>query len=347
MKIRKILVGIVGVILFLTLAVISIEGIAAEPVKIKIAQSAEAISFAPVYVARYNKYFEEEGIKVEVMITSGEIAITAQVSGDVEFGAMSLSHVFKAFDAGKELLSVANIMNRMTMATVIHRDALKEKGVTPEAFRKMTIDERLKLLKGWKLGVTGPGAMTDLVFRYLVKRAGYNPERDVNIVNVGGMGTAPLIAALQNRSVDSFMLSPPAPYETVAKGYGVIMVDGATGDLPEFKNFVYETLTVNHKYAAEKPEMVRKMAKAIARANNFIIENPEKTVSIMREFWPKLDPEVIKQSTMAVKETLTRNAVMDRAGIEAHGKFLFEAGFIKKLPPTEEGRFWTNKYLPR
>lgn len=325
-------------------AIIVLDAFAADAIKVRIIQSADSISFAPLYVARYNKYFEQEGIQLDLtMARSGDIAITAQVAGDVDFGAITLSHVLKAFDAGKELLAVANIMNRNTTAIAIHKDALKDKKVTPEELQKMTIEQRVRLLKGMKLGVSGPGAMTDMVFRYLLKRAGLNPEKDVDIVPVGPAAT--IIVALQKRTVDAFAFGIPVPYEPVSRGYAVIFIDGALGEVPEFNNFVYEVLTVIKEYAEKNPQIVSKMAKALAKANNFIIDSPEESVKILQTYFSKMQPEVIRSSTMAVKASLTRNAMMDRGGIEAHVKFAIDGGFIKKNPPLEEGRFWTNKYL--
>lgn len=332
-------------LLILTLFIIAGNSVMAMP-KVKMIQSVDAISFASVYVARANKYFEAEGVEVEVTIAkSGDIAVTSQIAGEVEFGATTLSHVMKAYDAGKEILSVANLMNRMTMATVINKESLASKGVKPEDLQKMKFEDKIKILKGMKLGITGTGAMTDLVYRYYLKRVGLNPEKDVEIVPIGGAG--PMLAGLQKRAVDSFMISPPTPYEAVNRGFAVILIDPAVGEVPEFKNFVYETLTVMPKYAEKNPDIVKKVATAIAKANNFIIANPEETIKILQSFWPKINPEVIRHSTNVVKVTMTKNALMDREGIENHAKFLSEAGFIKKFPPLEEGKFWTNKYLPR
>ncbi len=321
------------------------EGMAAMP-KVHLIQSVDAISMAPVYIARANKFFEAEGIDVEViMAKSGDIAIQSQLAGDVEFGAQTMSHVMKVYDAGKLILSVGNIMNRMTMGTVINKESLASKGVKPEDLGKMKLEDKIKLLKGMKLGITGPGAMTDLVYRYYLKRVGINAEKEVEIVPVGGMGN--MLAALQKRSIDSFMLSPPTPYEAVQRGFAVVLIDPATGEIPEFSNFVFETLTVLPNYADKNPDVVKKVSSAIAKANNYVIGHSDETVKILQTFWPAINPEVIKHSTDVVKATLTKNALMDKAGIESHAKFLFESGFIKKMPPLDEGTFWTNKYLPK
>ncbi len=330
---------------FCALFLLTGEGRAAMP-KVKLIQSVDAISMAPVYIAQANKLFQAEGVEVEViMAKSGDIAIQSQVAGDVEFGAQTMSHVMKAYDAGKLILSVGNIMNRMTMGTVINKESLASKGVKPEDLGKMKLEDKIKLLKGMKLGITGPGAMTDLVYRYYLKRVGINAEKDVEIVPVGGMGN--MLAATQRRAIDSFMLSPPTPYEAVHRGFAVVLIDPATGEVPEFSNFVFETLTVLPDYADKNPDVVKKVATAIAKANNFVMSNPDGTVKILQTFWPTINAEVIKYSTNVVKETLTKNALMDKPGIESHAKFLFESGFIKKMPPLDEGTFWTNKYLPR
>ena len=55
--------------------------------KIRVAEVAHSIFYAPQYVALHNGYFEEVGLDVEIMLTAGADKVTAAVlSGDVDIG---------------------------------------------------------------------------------------------------------------------------------------------------------------------------------------------------------------------------------------------------------------------
>ena len=54
---------------------------------VKVAEVAHSIFYAPQYVALNNKYFEEEGLDVELILTPGADKVTAAVlSGDADIG---------------------------------------------------------------------------------------------------------------------------------------------------------------------------------------------------------------------------------------------------------------------
>ena len=55
--------------------------------KIKVAEVTHSIFYAPQYIAHSLGYFEEEGLDVEIILTSGADKVTAAVlSGDVQIG---------------------------------------------------------------------------------------------------------------------------------------------------------------------------------------------------------------------------------------------------------------------
>ena len=55
--------------------------------KIRVAEVAHSVFYAPMYVAYQNNYFKDEGLDVEITLTSGADKVTAAVlSNDVEIG---------------------------------------------------------------------------------------------------------------------------------------------------------------------------------------------------------------------------------------------------------------------
>lgn len=59
--------------------------------KVKVAEVAHSIFYAPQYAAISNGYFEEEGLDIELILTPGADAVMSSVlSGDVNIGFLVL-----------------------------------------------------------------------------------------------------------------------------------------------------------------------------------------------------------------------------------------------------------------
>ena len=98
-------------------------------------------------------------------------------------------------------------------------------------------------LKGLKIGISSAGASTDTMLQYLLREAGLDPKKDVNIVPVGDPDT--MLAALKNGVIDGAMAVEPA--QTVAL-HGIkiakMVVDVEGGGAPLFKEYAYNGMFV-------------------------------------------------------------------------------------------------------
>lgn len=59
----------------------------------------------------------------------------------------------------------------------------------------------MKDIKGKRFGVSTYGSLTDALTRYAVRQAGLDPEKDVQILQVGGSANA--LAAMQSGQIDA------------------------------------------------------------------------------------------------------------------------------------------------
>ena len=71
-------------------------------------------------------------------------------------------------------------------------------------------------MKGKTVGVTRFGSSTDFALRYLVQKNGLNPDKDLNILQLGGMPE--LAAALSQRLIVAAPLSAPTHIRARAAG---------------------------------------------------------------------------------------------------------------------------------
>ena len=71
--------------------------------KIKVAEVAHSIFYAPQYAAISNGYFKEEGIDIELLLTPGADKVTAAVlSGDVDIGFSGSEACIYVYNAGEK-----------------------------------------------------------------------------------------------------------------------------------------------------------------------------------------------------------------------------------------------------
>src|SRR5262245_38864653 len=174
------------------------------PVKVKQA-GFKVIDLAVPFVAKAQGFFEKNGLDWEyVEIDSGKLGVAALLSGNAQFTDFGLDDVAALQKEGKDPILVYSMVNSLTMDMVMRNDVMEKQRLTATA----PLADKLKGLKGLTFGITRPGAVTQLFPTYLLRKAGFDPEKDATFVQIGG-GQA-LVAAMKAKRIDAFMLSAPA-----------------------------------------------------------------------------------------------------------------------------------------
>jgi len=166
----------------------------------------------------------------------------------------------------------------------------------------------------------------------------YDPDKDARLVALGGGGA--LAAALRNRQIDAFQLSPPIPEQLEADGVGVIVISAALGDVPELI-FPYEVLVARKDFVDAYPDTVR----AVARANNFLIQNPVESARLIQPFFPNIRPQILARSLLTIAQAVKQDGLMDRQGWDNLVSVLGQANLIRAPMDTREGLYWTNEFV--
>ena len=157
MKIRKFII-LVGVVLLVCIPLLC--GCKKEDKnldKVRLAEVTHSMFYAPLYVAIENGYFEEEGIDLELILTSGADKVSAAVlSGDVQIGFAGPESAIYVYKNGEEDYLV-------TFAGLTKRDG--QFIVARENIENFNIDD----LYGKEILVGRTGGMPALNFRNGVK----------------------------------------------------------------------------------------------------------------------------------------------------------------------------------
>src|SRR4026207_2061649 len=125
------------------------------------------------WVAYRSGSFERHGLKLEpIYIRGGLMGIQAALSGDLPLQLQGASTVVAAWAQGaKEFQFIGAVGNRLDYVLTAHPSI-----------------KRPEDLKGKRIGVSQIGSSTDFIARVAVRRLGLNPEKDVQIVGIGGQG---------------------------------------------------------------------------------------------------------------------------------------------------------------
>jgi ABC-type nitrate/sulfonate/bicarbonate transport system substrate-binding protein len=215
--------------------------------------------------------------------------------------------------------------------------------------RESPIDARLKaLLQLGNIGATSPGAVSEQIFKFLVKKAGGDPAK-LKFVYLGG---TELPASLMNNVIDAFALSPPSAEVTEPAGKGYVLIALGKGEVPELTDYPYEVLMARPDYLEANPKIATAMARAISRGGALFRSKPEAAKSALRSyrlFTPeKISNEVFDLSFSTVVDAIPAWGNMTQEGWQKVINFSAGAGIIKdpsKTPSAKEGVLWTNKYV--
>ena len=296
---------------------------------------------APVFLADALGYFRDEGIAVEfIEMESGQLATTALVAGEVQITDADPFQLVQLQRQGQRVFFFYNLANRVTLDFVLRTDVMQRLGVS----RQDPLERRLAALRGLRLGITRPGAATDQYTRYYVKRAGMDPDRDVQIVTVGG--GAALLAAMRTGQIDGFMLSPPTPGIAEAEGFGSILIKSSEGDVPEFANFLYTALATTERFARANEEVLRRYARALNRANAYLRSDLDGAVARLAPYYTGQATAQLATTLRALLPALSADGLITEEGMRNHLEFLYRERIIPVEFTSQEGVLWTNRYRP-
>jgi NitT/TauT family transport system substrate-binding protein len=313
----------------------------AQAKKVKVLETHTGTLFmAPVYIAEAAGYMSEEGIDLELTeVDSGALGIAALVSGGVQLVDADPFQLVQLLKQDKSVQFLYNLTKGVTLDMVMSKDVIAAKNLS----RNMPIAQRFAALKGLKLGITRPGAATDIYMRYYLKRAGIDPERDVQIVTVGG--GAALLASMKTKQIDAFHLSPPTPYQAQEAGFGEVIIRASAGDVPELTDFLYTGIAVSKGYADKNPDVLKRWVKAVNRANLLMKKDEAASIKYLQKYFPRMESSVMTLAMRDIIPALSPNGTMNEQMVQKHLDFLMDTKQIESKPSVQEGVLWTNAYV--
>ncbi len=275
--------AIIGLSLFLA-------SVPAEAVdKVRMSISAIDVSFLTGGLASKRGMFRDEGLDVELIRMNANVSITALSTTDIDY-TMVFGSVVRGALRGIPMRVVASFMDSSTHLLIAR----------PEY-------KSIRDLKGKTLAVSTIGATSDVAARMMIKQGGIDPEKELKIIPLGAERAR--YAALREGIVDVAVLSPPTDTDAQRQGYRILSRFHELFKLP------FAGLGTHLKKLKEKPDEVKRMVKAMLRANRFVRSNREGTIQTMME-WIKVDRESALATYDSTWKIFSEDGALSESGLK-------------------------------
>jgi len=279
------------------------------------------------YVAQNEGYFEEEGLKVNIVQPPEDGATTMVASGQAEFGIDFQDYLPPVFTSEEKIPVevVAALIQHNTSGII----SLKEDNINSPK------DLEGKNYATWDLPIE------KAMMQNIVEADG----GDFSKVNLIPEYVENEAAALQQDIDAIWVYYAWAGISTKQAGLDTNMI--YFKDItPEF-DFYSPVIVSNSDWLAENEDTAKAFLRAVKKGYEFSIDNPDKAAEILVKQVPELSLDLVKESqewlSPQYKAEVEQWGYIDQTRWDSFYKWLSDNGLSEEIP---EGYGFTNKYLP-
>ena len=290
--------------------------------KITLNEVAHSIFYAPQYVAIEEGYFKDEGLDMTLITGFGaDKTMTAVISGEADIGFMGAEASIYAYQEG-------------ATDPVVNFAQLTQRAGNFLVAREEMPDFKWEDLKGRKVLGGRKGGMPEMVFEYILKQNGLDPQKDLSIDQSIDFG-ATAAAFTGDDSADFTVEFEPSAtaLEKQGAGYVVASLGVDSGYVP------YTSYSAKTSYMEKNPDIMQKFTDALQKGMDYVQSHtPEEIAEVIEPQFPETDLDTI---TAIVKryydqDTWKENLVFGQDGFELLQDILEDAGELKERTPYTE-----------
>ena len=298
--------------------------------RVTVAEVAHSVFYAPQYVAHGLGYFEDEGLDVNIVLTSGADNVMAAVlSGDAQIGFSGTEATIYVYNGGEK-------------DYVITFAGLTQKDGSFLVSRKKYDNFSLNDLKGKKIIGGRIGGMPEMTFEWALKQNGLDPKKDLEI------DTSVAFPAMEGAFIggngDFVTLFEPNATSVEKHGYGYVVayIGELGGSVP------YTAYNARKSYIDANPEVIEKFTRAVDRGLKYVYSHDSKDIAkIMLDYFPDTtlsDMEVIVDRYKK-GEAWKKNITINRDEWQHIQEIIDAAGELDKYAPYDDLIY--NKYFDK
>ena len=280
--------------------------------KVTLNEVAHSIFYAPQYVAIEEGYFSEEGLDLTLVTGFGaDKTMTAVISGEADIGFMGAEASVYAYQEG-------------ATDPVVNFAQLTQRAGNFLVAREEMPDFKWEDLKGEKVLGGRKGGMPEMVFEYILKKNGMDPQKDLTIDQSIDFGSTAAAFTGDDSAAYTVEFEPSATIlEKEGAGYVVASLGEASGYVP------YTSYSAKASYMKENPEIIQKFTDALQKGMDYVQSHtPEEIAEVIAPQFKETDLETI---TAIVKryydqDTWKENLIFEKDSFELLQDILEDAG---------------------
>ena len=289
--------------------------------KVTLNEVAHSIFYAPQYVAIEEGYFKDEGLDLTLVTGFGaDKTMTAVISGEADIGFMGAEASVYAYQEG-------------ATDPVVNFAQLTQRAGNFLVAREEMPDFKCEDLKDKKILGGRKGGMPEMVFEYILRKNGLDPQKDLMIDQSIDFGSTAAAFSGDTSSDFTVEFEPSATaLEKEGAGYVVASLGVDSGYVP------YTSYSAKTSYMEKNPEIIQKFTNALQRGMEYVqTHTPEEIARVIAPQFAETDLDTV---TTIVKryydqDTWKSNLIFEKESFELLEDILEDAGELKERVPYE------------
>ena len=296
--------------------------------KVTLNEVAHSIFYAPQYVAIEEGYFKDEGLDLTLVTGFGaDKTMTAVISGEADIGFMGAEASVYAYQEG-------------ATDAVVNFAQLTQRAGNFLVAREEMPDFKWEDLKDKKVLGGRKGGMPEMVFEYILRKNGLDPQKDLTIDQSIDFGST-AAAFTGDTSADFTVEFEPSAtaLEKEGAGYVVASLGVDSGYVP------YTSYSAKTSYMEKNPEIIQKFTNALQKGMEYVQSHtPEEIAQVISPQFAETDLDTV---TAIVKryydqDTWKSNLIFEKESFELLEDILEDSGELSERVSYED--LVTTKY---
>ena len=296
--------------------------------KVTLNEVAHSIFYAPQYVAIEEGYFKDEGLDLTLVTGFGaDKTMTAVISGEADIGFMGAEASLYAYQEG-------------ATDAVVNFAQLTQRAGNFLVAREEMPDFKWEDLKDKKVLGGRKGGMPEMVFEYILRKNGLDPQKDLTIDQSIDFGYT-AAAFTGDTSADFTVEFEPSAtaLEKEGAGYVVASLGVDSGYVP------YTSYSAKTSYMEKNPEIIQKFTNALQKGMEYVQSHtPEEIAEVIAPQFAETDLDTV---TAIVKryydqDTWKSNLIFEKESFELLEDILEDSGELSERVSYED--LVTTKY---
>ena len=296
--------------------------------KVTLNEVAHSIFYAPQYAAIEEGYFKDEGLDLTLVTGFGaDKTMTAVISGEADIGFMGAEASVYAYQEG-------------ATDAVVNFAQLTQRAGNFLVAREEMPDFKWEDLKDKKVLGGRKGGMPEMVFEYILRKNGLDPQKDLTIDQSIDFGST-AAAFTGDTSADFTVEFEPSAtaLEKEGAGYVVASLGVDSGYVP------YTSYSAKTSYMEKNPEIIQKFTNALQKGMEYVQSHtPEEIAEVIAPQFAETDLDTV---TAIVKryydqDTWKSNLIFEKESFELLEDILEDSGELSERVSYED--LVTTKY---